>query len=276
MLKTAASTGSAKALASAGIPVAAKTGTVSDADGSTRDIWTAAYTPDVVLTVWMGYDTPDSRHKLSSSEGGSGYPARLCAEMLKDSSQLLSGKDFVKPDSVKYALLDTLSLEQDRVLLATENTPVEYTVAELFHADHLPQSFSTLWNAPSQISDLALISNSGETPVLEFTALEDTAEYLVMRECERETEIIAVLTGQPGESIRFADTEADLSKRNSYRILPRHRLLHERGELLTGIESAAVTYSPGGILDWLLGADASDNAPAVPDIELKGTQSIFG
>ena len=276
MLKTAATTGSARALADAGIPVAAKTGTVSDADGSTRDVWTAACTPDLALTVWMGYDLPDASHQLPSSEGGSGYPARLCASMLKECSDLLSGRDFDRPDSVSVLLLDAESLKDDSVLLATENTPPDSVVAELFRPENLPQTYSTRWDAPAQIADLQIISKNGETPVLQFTALEDTAEYLVLRETGDSVETIASLTGAPGEILRFTDAEADLDAHIRYRILPRNRLLHERGKELTGIESAAVAYSPGGILDWLLSSGTSQDAPEAPDIEITEIQSIFG
>lgn len=276
MLKTAASTGSARALAGAGIPVAAKTGTVSDSDGSTRDIWTAAYTPDLALTVWMGYDSPDATHQLPSSEGGSGYPARLCAAMLKECTSALSCGDFIQPPTVKTVLLDSLALESDAVLLATEKTPAEYTVPELFHTDSLPESFSTNWNPPAPITDLTLLSKHGETPAFQFTAQSENAEYLVLRTCNGVTESIATLTGAPGEILRYADPSADLSERCDYTILPRHKLLHERGVLLTGKESAAVTYSPGGIMDWFFGSDTTTASPEPPDIEFSEVQSIFG
>ena len=276
MLKTAASTGSARALSAAGIPVAGKTGTVGDSDGSTRDIWTAACTPDLALTVWMGYDDPDAQHQLSSSEGGSGYPARLCAAFLQEISSELAGTDFVRPSSVKTALVDALALQEDEVLLATDKTPADYVVTDLFHPDAMPDRFTDEWDAPAAVADLTLLSGHGETPVLQFTALSENAEYLLLRTADGDTQTIAVLTGTAGEVLRYADTTADLSQRADYAVLPRHRLLYERGVQLTGIKSAAVTYSPGGILDWFFGSDASSASPAPPEIEVNEVQSIFG
>ena len=114
---------------------------------------------------------------------------------------------------------------------------------------------------------------SGKTPVLQFTVPSSDAEYLVLRTSNGSTETAAVLTGMAGEILRFADPEADLTVRNEYRILPRHKLLSERGELLTGKESAAVAYSPGGILDLFY---SSEGAEVTPDIEFGGIQSLFG
>lgn len=276
MLKTAATTGSAKALAFASLPVAGKTGTVSDSDGSTRDIWTAAYTPELALTVWMGYDSPDADHQLPASEGGSGYPARLCAQLLKSFRSLLSCSDFTKPDTVRTALVDSLALADHSVLLATEQTPAEYIATELFHSDNIPQEFSSNWSAPAAVNDLTLISGHGETPVLEFTSRSDMAEYLILRTCDGTTEIAAALTGESGATLRFADAQADLSEVISYSVLPRHRLLYERGVLFTGKESAAVTYSPGGIMNLIFGSDGAEPTPEPADIEINESQSLFG
>ena len=276
MLKTAASTGSARALSAASIPVAGKTGTVADSDGSTRDIWTAACTPDLAMTVWMGYDTPDAQHQLASSVGGSGYPARLCAAFLQEISSELACTDFIRPSGVKTALLDALALQEDEVLLATDRTPADYVVTELFHPDAMPDRFTSEWNAPAAVTDLTLLSGHGETPVLQFTVLSENAEYLLLRTSGSSTQTIAVLTGSTGEVLRYADTTADLSQRAEYAILPRHRLLYERGVQLTGKESAAVTYSPGGILDWFFGSGTNDAAPERPEIEVNEVQSIFG
>ena len=276
MLRTAASTGSAKALSAAGMPVAGKTGTVSDADGSTRDIWTAAFTPDLALTVWMGYDTPDADHQLPASAGGSGYPARLCASFLKNSRALLAQTDFVKPDSVRVALVDALALEKDAVLLATDRTPSDYVIAELFHDNDLPQSFTDEWDAPEAVTDLTLLSRSGETPVLQFTSRSENAEYLILRTRDGVTDILTALTGAEGELLRFADENADLSKHAEYSVLPRHRLLHERGVMLSGKESAAVAYSPGGMMSLFFGSDGAAPTPEPAEIELNENQSLFG
>lgn len=196
--------------------------------------------------------------------------------MLKSCCSLLSCSDFTKPDTVRTALVDSLALADHSVLLATEQTPAEYIATELFHSDNLPQEFSSNWSAPAAVTDLTLISGHGETPVLEFTSQGDMAEYLILRTCDGTTEIIAALTGESGATLRFADAQADLSEAISYSVLPRHKLLYERGVLLTGKESAAVTYSPGGIMNLIFGSDGAEPTPEPADIEINESQSLFG
>ena len=278
MLKTAAKSGSAKALRQSGVPVAGKTGTVSESDGKgPRDIWTVAYTPEIATAVWMGFDAPDASHTMSASEGGSGYPARLCAAFYQSISDELSGKDFKKPRSVKAALVDRLALEQEhRVLLTTAETPAEYAETELFHANDLPQSYSDNWTAPRMVADLRLLTGPGETPVLSFTAQDSRAEYQLVRISNGKTEEIAVLTGEPGQELRYADVDHDLSQPADYVLMPRNALLMAVGMVLTGPQSAAVHYAPAGFLNMLMGVGATEATPTPTEIELSDDMSLFG
>lgn len=59
----------------AGVKVAGKTGTTP------KDAWFVGYTPELVATVWMGFDNPDSLHQLKGVTGGS-YPAVLWRELM--------------------------------------------------------------------------------------------------------------------------------------------------------------------------------------------------
>lgn len=272
MLKTAASSGSARALSSAGLPVAAKTGTASDSDGSTRDVWTAAYTPDLAIAVWMGFDQPSETHRLSSGEGGSGYPARLCAQLFSGVRDRVSGADFTKPASVKTLLIDSVALEKHSVLLATAETPAEYVRAELFTDSNAPHEYSCEWRAPAAITDLTLVSHSGETPIIQFTSQSESAEYLVLRTTAHASDVVAVLSGTEGEVLSYADQSADPLEYADYAILPRHKLLYEKNVLLTGAESASVRYSPGGLANWFSEKPQDFGS----EIEIDATQSIFG
>ena len=277
MLKTAASTGSARAVSACGLPVAAKTGTVAEEAGGTRDIWTVAYTPDAAVSVWMGFDNPDAEHAMPASEGGSGYPARLCAAFLSEASAGLSGKDFKRPSGVRAALLDSVALERDRAaLLSTERTPAGFTTLELFHDYDMPRAFSDNWTIPSAAMDFRLMTAEGETPVLAFTVQEDAAEYLLTRTAGGKTEQLAVLRGEAGQEVRYADDGHDLSQPADYALLPRNGLLYENGVLLTGPPSQSVHYAPGGVLNAIMGAGMDEATPAPAEIEGVENQSLFG
>ncbi|MCG0040903.1 hypothetical protein LV454_28340, partial [Escherichia coli] len=56
--------------------LAGKTGSTSytNVKGATRDAWFIGYTPDVVGSVWMGYDSTNDQHYLTK---GSSYPTLL-------------------------------------------------------------------------------------------------------------------------------------------------------------------------------------------------------
>lgn len=277
MLKTAARSGSARALSSCGLPVAGKTGTVADAAGGTRDIWTVAYTPEMAVTVWMGFDTPDADHILPGSAGGGGYPARMCASFIGDVSDSLSGRDFVRPKGVKTALLDSVALDEDRVpLLSTERTPAGFTTLELFHEYDMPTDFSDNWTIPTAVADFRLLSGDGETPVLAFTVQDDYAEYQLSRTEAGITREIAVLRGSAGQELQYEDTGHDLSRPSDYALLPRNALLYERGTLLTGPLTESIHYAPGGLLNAIMGADMAEATPAPAEIEEVQNQSLFG
>lgn len=258
MLKTAAQSGSARALSAVGLPVMGKTGTVGENGGGNRDVWTVACTPELAVTVWMGFDEPDAKHAIPDYAGGGSYPAQLCALMLGRIAPYLSGADFEAPEGLVSRSIDRAALEEKHmILLAAPNTPKEYIQTEWFREGEEPTVVSSLWEAPEAVDDLILLSESGETPALAFTCRSSETDYLVLRRSEGETELAAVLGGEAGNVIVWSDTEAEKNKVYSYSILPRHRLLYESGVLLTGLESQSVTYSPGGFLNRIFGVETS-------------------
>ena len=249
MLRTAASEGSANALSAVGTNVAGKTGTVDMASGGNRDIWTVAYTPKLAVAVWMGFDEPDAEHALPDWAGGSSYPARLCANFLGAVENDWTRGDFATPSTLRRVVIDALALAEDKaVVLAAERTPEKYLQAELFYAGREPQAVSGKWDAPEPVTDLELVSPAGEMPVLRFTARDENAEYLLIRHTDGRAEEVAVLRGEAGEVLEYTDGAADLSQIHEYSIIPRHALLYEEGETVTGAESLRARYTPGGIL----------------------------
>ncbi len=276
MLKTAARTGSARALAACGLPVAGKTGTVSEVGGGTRDIWTAAYTPEIAVTVWMGFDNPDAVHAMPDSASGGSYPSRMCAAFMQGISADLSGRDFTKPGSVKTALLDSVALENDlAALLSTERTPPGFTTLELFHDYDMPRRFSGNWSIPAAVLDFQLVSGKGEAPLVSFTARESSAEYLILRTTAGTTRTIATLRGEAGQKLQYVDADHNLTQPADYALLPRNALLYKEGVLLTGPQTESVHYAPGGLLNAIMGAGTAEATPAPEIREPEENQSLF-
>lgn len=273
MLVTAAAEGSASALSAVDGAVAGKTGTVGMEGGGNRDAWTAAYTPNLAVCVWMGFDEPDATHALPDWAGGSTYPAKLCAAFLNDVGDAWRAGAFETPKTVRRVIIDALALEQDKaVVLASERTPRAYAQAELFHAGREPQTITSKWDAPKPVTDLQLVA--GETPTLQFTALDANAEYIVVRRTGDQAEEAAVLQGAEGEVLEFTDAQADPNQVHEYSIIPRHALLFEEGQSLTGAESLRVRYAPSGLLgriEDLLTPTQSAN----PSAQTQTDQSLF-
>ena len=275
MLRTAAAEGSANALSAVGTNVAGKTGTVDMESGGNRDAWTVAYTPKLAVAVWMGFDEPDAEHSLPDWAGGSSYPARSCASFLSSAGDAWLKGDFYTPETLRRVVVDALALAQDKaVVLAAERTPEAYTQTELFYAGREPQTVSGKWDAPEPVTDLELISAAGETPVLRFTARDANAEYLLIRRTDGRAEEIAVLRGEAGAVLQYADEEADRSRAHEYSVIPRHALLYEEGETVTGAESLRARYTPGGILGHIEEM-LSPGATEAPAPEADGVQSLF-
>ncbi len=85
-------------------PSAGKTGSTqpgvegADPGNAYWDVWFVGYTPEVTASVWMGYDTRDAAHIVTS---GSFTPARMFAEVLSESLADRKIAPFTKPEGVK-------------------------------------------------------------------------------------------------------------------------------------------------------------------------------
>ncbi|MGM0651791.1 MAG: PBP1A family penicillin-binding protein [Bacillota bacterium] len=73
-------------------PVAAKTGTTDD----WKDVYLAAYTPNLVATFWMGYDEP----KMGSIQQGWRYSTAFLREVFLEAFEDLEVREFERPDGI--------------------------------------------------------------------------------------------------------------------------------------------------------------------------------
>ncbi len=126
ILKDVVQSGTAARL-SVGRPIAAKTGTTSD----NRDAYLVAYTPDLVVSFWMGHDI----QTLGQIQGGSGstivFMNEIVTRLMKDKPAL----DFERPPGIS----GPVSICSKSGLRPGEHCPDEAIISELFPTHLLPQ-----------------------------------------------------------------------------------------------------------------------------------------
>ena len=93
LLRSAVEVGTARFLADWGIgfPVAGKTGTTNNS----RDAWFVGYTPDILILVWVGYDSGASVHA-----SGAQAALPIWAELARAIPHQITGADFAVPPGV--------------------------------------------------------------------------------------------------------------------------------------------------------------------------------
>jgi len=78
--------------ANIGRPAAGKTGTTSDY----KDAWFVGYTPDLVASVWIGYDTGEYLNGIT----GGGTPATIWRSFMNKALAHTPARDFTRPNGV--------------------------------------------------------------------------------------------------------------------------------------------------------------------------------
>ncbi|MFW5660976.1 MAG: penicillin-binding protein 1A [Oceanicaulis sp.] len=99
MLEGAVQRGTGTALASLGRPLGGKTGTTNDF----RDAWFVGFSPDLIVGVYVGFDTP---MPLGSGEAGGRVAAPIAADFLGPVLEDYPVAPFRVPDGVQFAPVD--------------------------------------------------------------------------------------------------------------------------------------------------------------------------
>ena len=233
LLQSVITNGTGTRMLSADMPLAGKTGTVSMAGGN-RDIWMAAYNPEIAVTVWMGFDQTDATHKIPNGITGGKNTASLCASFFKKAYENRKKPDFVQPEGLVWLTIDKQALASlGSVMLASDLTPKSARISEVFTASNRPHATSTLWNAPQAPSSFYVSHDSSGFPQLHFKAA-DTARYRIQRDSAGESTILTELLGSTGESMTYSDYTAQPGILYTYRIIPIHEELLKQGVWLEG------------------------------------------
>ena len=240
MLQTVITSGTGTRLSSAGVPVAGKTGTVNMQGGGNRDVWMSAYTPDLSITVWMGFDEPDASHFLRSAVSGGTNPATLAKNFLQSWYQGKTRPSFRRPEGIVTVEIDKRAIEwRGEAMLATKLTPQAFRTSEIFREGTQPTKRSDVWNAPAAAKSFSVSHDESGLPVL-VIGCADTAVYRVQRDARGESFILTELYGEAGQTLRFTDTKAQPGVVYTYRVIPVHAELLENGVLLEGMQSVQV------------------------------------
>jgi penicillin-binding protein 1B len=131
LLRSVVTQGTARRLSDWGIhfPVAGKTGTTNNS----RDAWFIGYTPDILILVWVGYDSGVSIHG-----SGAGAALPIWAELARAIPHQITGADFDVPPGVEAITV----CAQDG--FAALNGGCEETMQEWFLEGKVPAAVARL------------------------------------------------------------------------------------------------------------------------------------
>lgn len=270
LMQTVIATGTGTRLNSAGVQVAGKTGTVNMVGGGNRDAWMSAYTADLSVCVWMGYDEPDDAHRLSNSVSGGTNPASLARNFLKAYYAGRSKPTFKKPGGFVTVTLDKKAIVQrGEAMLATSLTPDAYKLKEIFIEGTQPTKKSDVWQAPASARSFYVTHDGDGQPQLVITA-SDAAVYRIQRDAAGESFILTELRAEAGQTLYYTDERARSGVTYTYRVIPVHAELLDNGILLEGKQSVQVARveKPSSFSNWLQGffrrdeEDADNDRPA--------------
>lgn len=253
LLRTVITSGTGTRLSTAGTPIAGKTGTVNMTGGGNRDVWMAAYTPEISCVVWMGFDEPDATHRMANSVSGGTNPASLARNFFKDWYQNRSKPDFQQPSGLVTVELDKRAIDwRGEPMLATSLTPSAYRIREVFVEGSQPTRQSDVWNAPPAAKSFYVSHTESGQPLLVIEA-SATAVYRVRRDAVGESFVLTELRGSSGEKLYYTDTSAKPGVTYTYRVTPIHAELLDNGVLLEGPQSVQVAQVKTGAAslgDW--------------------------
>ena len=270
LMRTVIASGTGTRLNSAGVQVAGKTGTVNMVGGGNRDAWMSAYTAELSVSVWMGFDDPDDQHRLPNSVSGGTNPASLARNFLKAWYADRKKPTFKQPGGFVTVTLDKRAIElRGQPMLATSLTPDIYKIKELFIDGTQPTKKSDVWQPPASARSFYVTHDGEGQPQLVITA-SDTAVYRVQRDAAGESFILTELRAEAGQTLYFTDKRARDGITYTYRVIPVHAELLDNGILLEGKQSVQVArVERPSFGNWLQGLfrrddddDDEDDRPA--------------
>lgn len=144
MLKTAATTGTAKKLRVLPFPIAAKTGTSGTANGN-RDAYSLSFTTKDCVGVWMG-----NADNAPADITGGGLPSNVVLKINEFLYRTNAPEDFPRPEGIVEAQIDkTEYYVSHNIMLADDCAPADSRFKEIFKKSALPNAKSDRFSHPT-------------------------------------------------------------------------------------------------------------------------------
>ncbi len=277
MLESVVSAGTGRRLGGIGLPLAGKTGTTGLVEtGGNKDAWMVAYNPDVVVTLWMGFDNTDSAHALPAEATGGTYPAMLLSRVFQHMYGETAAPVFDMPENVREVKLDARTLaSRHEAVLANALTPADQIVREVFVDNTVPGKDTDYWVVPTPPGELKISFSADGMPVVSFMPKERFVLYRLYREGSGGgTVFLGEYPGDNGQ-ISMKDDSAAPGGVYEYYVVPVHPELTMQEQNIEGPESMratihvplngigdAVSVSGGGQDETLAEAQAGRRASA--------------
>ncbi len=210
MLKTCASSGTAKRLASLECEIASKTGTVGKSGSKENlDAWNISYTKAQTCGVWLG--ELDNTPILYA---GGNQPTEIVKEYF---SSIKDDSHFIKPSSIVEREIDSEELSSShRIVLANTYIPERYTQSEVFSTFNLPTEISQKFTSPEKAMIVSRVEDGNA--ILEFDA-KDFMTY----EFVSDGKVVACLSGKSGKEsvvIPLSSSKQKVTVTNYYTLSP--------------------------------------------------------
>lgn len=222
MLKQTVENGTARRLKQC-YDICSKTGTVGLKNSNQNtDAWNISYTPQHTLCVWIGStSTP-----LPQSVTGSNAPT-VMAQQIYNSCKLGSGHFEVPDNCVKMDINTQELLANNKVLLASGNTPDRFKKSVYFATSNIPQETSDMF---SDISPFAISADKTNSTVAISLYAKKYLNYAIHRVCEDSDTIIANISDKQGEITvqDIATTVGNLYTYYAVATLPKNETIQQK------------------------------------------------
>lgn len=228
--------GTARGLNGLDFEVASKTGTAGVNEYNT-DAYNVSYTTRHTLTVWHGNAKGGRENNLPKNETGGAYVTIGAKALLEHFYKQDKPADFDVPEGIELLEIDTYSqLQNQKLALATENTPEQYRRTELFSQQQKPIEFSNTFDNFS-VENLETYVENG-TVKISFDAT-DFFSYDIIRICGEEHKTLTTVT-EKSQKIEYTDFYPPVGEYVEYYIKP--YFYNQSGQKVEGNEQKTAKF----------------------------------